>query len=66
MTQKNPYLIENKKPFEEVSYLEEQIKLPNLSEITDENGKVKLPTELINKLRDPNAKFNSDLVVCPT
>ena len=49
MPKQNPYLIENKKPVEEVRCIEE-IQLPKLSEITDKDGKVKLPPELINKL----------------
>ncbi|CAG8547248.1 12621_t:CDS:2 [Ambispora gerdemannii] len=60
--------IENKKPFETVYELKnevEEIRLPMLSEITDKDGKVKLPPELIEKLRDPNARFRTDLVVCP-
>jgi hypothetical protein len=48
----------------EVKYVE-ATQLPKLSEITDKNGKVKLPLELINRLRDPNARFNSDLAVFP-
>ncbi|CAI2198026.1 3610_t:CDS:2, partial [Funneliformis geosporum] len=43
----------------------EEIRLPKLSEITDEDGKVKLPPELIEKLRDLNARFRTDLIVCP-
>lgn len=57
-------LIENKKPVEEVREIEE-VRLPMLSEITDKDGKVKLPSELIEKLRDPQARFRTDLVVCP-
>jgi hypothetical protein len=48
----------------EVKYVE-ATQLPKLSEITDKNGKVKLPLELISRLRDPNARFNSDLAVFP-
>lgn len=48
----------------EVKYVE-ATQLPKLSEITDKNGKVKLPLELISKLRDPQARFNNDLVVFP-
>jgi len=47
-------------PIEEVRYIEET-RLPMLSEITDKDGKVKLPVEFINKLRDPNARFRADL-----
>jgi len=57
-------IIENKKPVEEVRYIEE-IQLPKLSEITDKDGKVKLPPELIEKLRDPNARFRVDVVAFP-
>jgi hypothetical protein len=68
MTKNNGIPIEVKKPFETVYELKnevEEIRLPMLSEITDKDGKVKLPPELIEKLRDPNARFNSDLVVFP-
>jgi len=65
MPKNNPYLIENKKPVEEVRYIGEEIQLPKLSEITDKDGKVKLPPELIEKLRDPNARFRVDLVAFP-
>jgi len=65
MPKNNPYLIENKKPVEEVRQIEEEIRLPKLSEITDKNGKVKLPPELIEKLRDPNARFRTDIVAFP-
>jgi hypothetical protein len=57
-------IIENKKLVEEVREIEE-IRLPKLSEITDKDGKVKLPPELIEKLRDPNAKFRLDVVAFP-
>jgi hypothetical protein len=57
-------IIENKKPVEEVREIEE-VQLPKLSEITDKDGKVKLPPELISKLRDPNAKFRFDVVAFP-
>ena len=57
--------IENKKPAEEVRHVEEEIRLPKLSEITDKDGKVKLPPEFIEKLRDPNARFKLDLMVFP-
>jgi hypothetical protein len=66
--------IENKRPVETVCELKDkieseklvgEIRLPKLSEITDKDGKVKLPSELIEKLRDPNSKFRVDLVVCP-
>ncbi|CAG8821157.1 29429_t:CDS:2, partial [Racocetra persica] len=36
----------------EVKYIGEEIQLPKLSEITDENGKVKLPPELVEKMQD--------------
>src|SRR5579862_4274300 len=66
MPKNNPYLIENKKPVEEVKYIEEKaIQLPKLSEITDKDDKVKLPPEFIEKLRDPNAKFRLDVVAFP-
>ena len=68
MVKENIIPIENKKPFETVQELKnevEEIRLPMLSEITDKDGKVKLPPELIEKLRDPNARFRTDLVVCP-
>jgi len=65
MTKENFIPIENKKPVEEVRYIEEEIRLPKLSEITDKDGKVKLPPELIEKLRDPNARFRLDLMVLP-
>lgn len=66
MPKNNPYLIENKKPVEEVKYIEEEtIQLPKLSEITDKDGKVKLPLELIDKLRDPDARFRIDVVAFP-
>jgi len=60
----------NKKPFETVYELKnenevEEIRLPKLSEITDKDGKVKLPPEFIEKLRDPNARFRLDLIVFP-
>jgi len=58
-------LVANKKPVEEVKHIEEEIRLPKLSEITDKDGKVKLPPELIAKLRDPNARFRVELMVCP-
>ena len=48
----------------EVKYVEEA-QLPKLSEITDKDGKVKLPSELISRLRDPQARFRTDLIVCP-
>jgi hypothetical protein len=48
----------------EVKYVE-ATQLPKLSEITDKNGKVKLPSEFIDKLRDPNARFRTDLIVYP-
>ena len=64
MPNKNPYLIENKKPVEEVRCIEE-IQLPKLSEITDKDGKVKLPPELINKLLDPQIKIRMDVMVFP-
>ena len=54
----------NKKPFETVQELKE-VQLPKLSEITDKDEKVKLPPELIAKLRDPNARFRVDLMVFP-
>src|SRR3954453_22655419 len=55
------------KPVETVYELkkEEEIRLPKLSEITDKDGKVKLPSELIEKLRDPNARFRVDVVAFP-
>ena len=65
MTKENFIPIENKKPVEEVRYIEEEIRLPMLSEITDKDGKVKLPPELISKIRDPNARFRVDLMVFP-
>jgi len=57
--------IENKKTVEEAKHTEEVVRVPMLSEITDKDGKVKLPSEFINKLRDPNARFRLDLVVFP-
>lgn len=58
--------IENKKPFETVYELKnEEVQLPKLSEITDKDGKVNLPPELISKLRDPNARFRVNLMVFP-
>jgi hypothetical protein len=42
----------------------EKFRVPMLSEIIDENGKVKLPPEYVEKLRDPNARFGVDLTVC--
>jgi len=67
MVKENIIPIENKKPFETVYELknEYEVQLPKLSEITDKDGKVKLPPELISKLRDPNARFRTDLIVCP-
>jgi hypothetical protein len=69
MVKNNQIPIEvNKKPFETVYELKnevEEIRLPKLSEIADRNGKVKLPSEFIKKLRDPNARFKVDLIVCP-
>jgi len=62
---KNPYLINNNKPVEEVRYIEEEIRLPKLSEITDKDGKVKLPPELIEKLLDPQIKIRMDVVAFP-
>jgi len=56
---------ENEKPVEEAKHAEEVVRLPMLSEITDKDGKVKLPPEFIEKLRDPNARFRLDLVVFP-
>jgi len=55
----------NKKPFETVYEIKE-VQLPKLNEITDKDGKVRLSPELIAKLRDPNARFRTDLVVCPS
>jgi hypothetical protein len=58
--------IKNKEVVEkEERHTEEVVRLPMLSEITDKDGKVKLPPEFINKLRDPNARFRLDLVVFP-
>jgi|SRR5437764_8551969 len=57
--------IENKELVEEARHVEEVVRLPMLSEITDKDGKVKLPPEFIEKLRDPNARFRLDLVVFP-
>jgi len=54
----------NKKPFETV-YKIKEVQLPKLNEITDKDSKIKLPPELISKLRDPNARFRVDLMVCP-
>lgn len=65
MVKENIIPIENKKPVEEVRQIEEEIRLPKLSEITDKDGKVKLPPELIEKLRDPNARFRVDVVAFP-
>lgn len=48
----------------EVKYVEET-RLPKLSEITGKDGKVKLPSEFIERLRDPNARFRVDLEVFP-
>ena len=53
---------ENYKKVEEVREIEE-VQLPNLSEITDESGKVNLPSELVAKLRDPNARFGVNVTV---
>ena len=66
MVKENLIPIENKKPFETVYELKnEEVQLPKLSEITDKDGKVNLPPELISKLRDPNARFRVDLMVFP-
>ncbi|MDR1670205.1 MAG: hypothetical protein LBR43_00565 [Spiroplasmataceae bacterium] len=62
MTENNLYEL----PKTEIVQELKEVQLPNLSEITDESGKVKLPDELINKLRDPNARFEVDLTVCPS
>ncbi|MEG7979270.1 MAG: hypothetical protein NY202_05265 [Mollicutes bacterium UO1] len=56
--------IKNKNFVEQLGHVEE-VQLPKLSEITGKYGKVKLPPELINRLRDPNARFDNDLVVFP-
>ena len=57
---------ENLIPKTEMIYeLKEEIQLPMLSEITDKGGKVTLPSQLVNKLRDPNARFRIDLGICP-
>jgi len=50
---------------ETVYELKEEIRLPMLSEITGKDGKVKLSPELVNKLRDPNARFRIDSMICP-
>ena len=54
MTQINPYLIENKKLVEEVSYLKEEVKLPTIEQIRERknNGQLGLTEnekELIRK-----------------
>lgn len=68
MVNNNGIPAEVKKPFETVYEIKneiEEIRLPKLSEITDKDGKVKLPPELIEKLWDPNARFRTDLMVFP-